>query len=179
MAMRTSLNNQFVKCAGTGTGLLDAYASTRQELVGALTRMLGSSDDALDVVQITFLKCWRARAQLQGVRDLKAWVFRVGLNAGRDLRRDAWRRRSRPLERARLQAACDPADPVAKEERIRVRSALCELRPVEREVFLLRQEGGHTYAAIADRCGAPVGTIKTRMRSALIKLRHVLRDRSL
>ncbi len=61
-----------------------------------------------------------------------------------------------------------------EEEVTRVRSALFDLRPEEQEVFLLRQNGDLTYEAIADVIGIPVGTVKTRMRLAIEKLRIAL-----
>lgn len=159
-----------------GARLLDAFAATRPELVGALTNLLGSQDDAQDAAQTTFLKCWRARRRLRGIRDLRAWVFRVGLNAGRDLRRDAWRQRSRPLA-----ALTDPPAPMSnavfdREACERLRIALADLRPAEREVFLLRQHSDRTYDEIAALHCVPVGTVKTRMRAALQKLRAVLQE---
>jgi RNA polymerase sigma-70 factor (ECF subfamily) len=48
------------------------------------------------------------------------------------------------------------------------------LRQEEKEVFLLRQNGELTYEEIAEIRNAPVGTVKTQMRTALIKLRKVL-----
>ena len=55
-----------------------------------------------------------------------------------------------------------------------VRRAVAELRSEEQEVFLLRQNGDLTYEQIADALNVPVGTVKTRMRSALSKLRAAL-----
>lgn len=159
-----------------GDCLLDAYATTREELVGALTRMLGSPEDALDAAQTTFLKCWRTRGRLGTVRDLKAWIFRVGLNAGRDLRRDAWRRRSRPLTVLPDDQVAHPDSPFDSECLGRLRDAVDQLRPAEREVFLLRQDSDYTYEEIAAMCRVPVGTVKTRMRSALFKLQGALRE---
>src|SRR5262249_32652311 len=77
--------------------LSEAFARFGEELVRALSSLLGDADDARDVAQEAFLKCWRSRDRLGEVRDLKAWIFRVGLNAARDLRRNVWRKRSRPL----------------------------------------------------------------------------------
>ena len=56
----------------------------------------------------------------------------------------------------------------------RLRRALLGLRPDEKEVFLLRQNGDLTYEQIAELHNRPVGTVKTQMRSALQKLRKVL-----
>jgi RNA polymerase sigma-70 factor (ECF subfamily) len=68
-----------------------------------------------------------------------------------------------------------PADQLEEQEDLaRLREALLDLRPDEKEVFLLRQNGGLTYEEIADLRKAPVGTVKTQMRSALQKLRKVL-----
>jgi RNA polymerase sigma factor (sigma-70 family) len=61
-----------------------------------------------------------------------------------------------------------------EEEVTRVRAALFDLRPEEQEVFLLRQNGELTYEAIAEAIGIPVGTVKTRMRLAIEKLRIAL-----
>ena len=56
----------------------------------------------------------------------------------------------------------------------RLRAAILDLRVEEKEVFLLRQNGGFTYEQIAELRHSPVGTVKTQMRSALQKLRKVL-----
>src|SRR5205807_3321139 len=67
------------------------------ELVSTLMFILGNRDDAQDAAQEAFLKCWRNRSGLPDVQNLRAWIFRVGLNAAKDMQRSAWRRRSRPL----------------------------------------------------------------------------------
>jgi len=159
-----------------------AFAEVRDELIGTLHSMLGSHDDAQDVAQEAFLKCWRARRKLRGVRNLKAWIFRIALNAARDLQRNAWRPQARPLEPTLApppQAEVSPADVLAHGEALeRLRGALLDLRAEEREVFLLRQNGDLTYEQIAVLRRRPVGTVKTQMRTALIKLRKVLQERA-
>jgi RNA polymerase sigma-70 factor (ECF subfamily) len=66
---------------------------------------------------------------------------------------------------------------VEQHERLElVRQALRGLRGEEQEVFLLRQNGGMTYEEIAEAVGIPLGTVKTRMRLALTKLRQVLAE---
>jgi RNA polymerase sigma-70 factor (ECF subfamily) len=59
-----------------------------------------------------------------------------------------------------------------KETLDRLRRAIMDLRPDEKEVFLLRQNGELTYDQIAEIRGSPVGTVKTQMRAALQKLRR-------
>lgn len=158
--------------------LVTVFDSLRDELVSTLVYLLGNRDDAQDAAQETFLKCWRAQASLDGVQNVRAWIFRVAMNTARDHRRSAWSRRVRPLVGEELMPASqdDPlVDDLERQESLaRLREAITQLRPEEREVFLLRQNGELTYEEIAEVRQAPVGTVKTHMRSALIKLRKVL-----
>jgi len=155
------------------------FAENRGALLQMLTGVLGSADDAQDVLQEAFLKCWRVRRRIHRVRNLRAWIYRVGLNAARDFQRNAWRRKSRPLpELVPLPdlSTVPPCDQLLNREALdRVRQALGHLRTDEREVFLLRQNSDLTYDEIAAQRRAPVGTVKTQMRAALHKLRAALR----
>ena len=158
--------------------LVAMFNQVRDELVSTLLYLLGNADDAQDAAQEAFLKCWRARASVPDVQNLRAWIFRVGLNAAKDLQRSAWRRRVKPLmgaESMPLLDGCAPAELIEEQESLaQLRRALLQLRPEEKEVFLLRQNGELTYEQIAEMHNRPVGTVKTQMRSALQKLRKVL-----
>ena len=158
-----------------------AFNGMRSELVSTLFYVLGNQDDALDVAQDVFIKCWRTRTSLSDVKNIRAWIFRVGLNAAKDLQRNAWRRKARPVGDAGLPEVPGktPGAPDAlenKETLERLKRALLELRPEEKEVFLLRQNGDLTYEEIAAMRKSPVGTVKTQMRAALQKLRRVLKE---
>lgn len=70
-----------------------------------------------------------------------------------------------------------PSEQLETDERVaKLRTALQSLREEEQEVFLLRQNGELTYEQIAEMLTIPVGTVKTRMRLAVIKLREVFAD---
>src|SRR4051812_15802647 len=86
--------------AGARNKLVRAFLEAREELVGTLFFLLGNREDAQAAVQEAFLKCWRGRRQAARIRNCRAWVFRVALNAAKDLQRNAWRRRVRPLAAA-------------------------------------------------------------------------------
>jgi RNA polymerase sigma-70 factor (ECF subfamily) len=158
--------------------LLRTFTELRDELVSTLWFLLGNPEDAQDIAQEVFLRCWRAQESLPQIRDLRAWIFRVGLNAAKDLQRSAWRRRVKPLLGEDIMQLADgtaPAQIVEDEESLRrIRQALLDLRPEEKEVFLLRQNGDLTYEQIAQMRQCPIGTVKTQMRTALEKLRKVL-----
>ncbi len=162
----------------TGELLLRTFTDLRDELVSTLCFILGNAEDAQDVAQEAFLRCWRTREGLPEVHNLRAWIFRVGLNAAKDLQRSAWRRRVKPLLGADAMPTSDTASPTGgleeQESLQQLRQALLHLRPEEKEVFLLRQNGELTYEQIAELHNRPVGTVKTQMRSALQKLRKIL-----
>ena len=161
----------------SGDDFLRAFNEVRAELVSTLYFLLGNHEDAQDAAQDAFLKCWRTRSTLGDVRSFRAWIFRVGLNAAKDLQRNAWRRRAKPLASAAEGAAeTSPLEQMADKESMEsLRQALLELRPEEKAVFLLRQNGDMTYEEIAELRRSPVGTVKTQMRSALMKLKRVLK----
>jgi RNA polymerase sigma-70 factor (ECF subfamily) len=158
--------------------LVRAFNEMRGELVSTLLYLLGNREDAQDAAQEAFIKCWRSQESLPDVQNLRAWIFRVGLNAAKDMQRSAWSRKAKPfLADETLIVGRDgvPADQLEEQEDLaRLRAALVDLRTDEKEVFLLRQNGGLTYEEIADLRKAPVGTVKTQMRSALQKLRKAL-----
>jgi RNA polymerase sigma-70 factor (ECF subfamily) len=158
--------------------LVRAFNGLRDELVSTLMFLLGSREDAHDAAQDAFLKCWRNRAGVAEIQNLRAWIFRVGLNTAKDMQRSAWNRRAKPLmgEDTMLAARdLSPGDALDDRESLeRLRKAILDLRTEEKEVFLLRQNGGLTYEQIAEMRNAPVGTVKTQMRSAVQKLKRVL-----
>jgi RNA polymerase sigma-70 factor (ECF subfamily) len=169
------------QAAARGARLLeDAFAQHQAELLGTLFYLVGNLEDARDALQEAFIKCWRHQAEVGEVQNLKAWIFRVALNAGRDIRETAWRRKRQglPEDESMLASRDDGPDQIVEhDERLtRLRDALKQLRPEEQEVFLLRQNGELTYEEIAETLAVPTGTVKTRMRLALARLREVLAE---
>ena len=160
--------------------LVQVFDDVRKDLVNTLRFLLGNQDDAQDVAQEAFLKCWRARRQVPRIRNLRAWIFRIALNTAKDLQRNAWRRRVRlvdPTFSPPMLPERSPADLMITTEMLeRIRLALLDLRPEEQQVFLMRQNDDLTYEQIALRCRRPLGTVKTQMRAALHKLRTVLQE---
>src|SRR3954466_15208169 len=74
-------------CRASEALLVRVFQQTRDELLGTLHHVLGNPEDAQDVLQVAFLNCWEARAELVNVRNVRSWVWRVTLNAAKDLLR--------------------------------------------------------------------------------------------
>lgn len=156
-----------------------AFESLRHRLLGTAFHVLGDREDAREVVQDAFLKCWRKRSKLDQVGNLDGWIFSVLMNAARDRRRRRRLRRTDTLpteERMHPDAHEPTPDRVAagREAVERLRTAIQSLPDTEREVFLLRQNGDLTFRAMAESLGIPEGTAKTRMRAALKRLRAAI-----
>jgi RNA polymerase sigma-70 factor (ECF subfamily) len=178
---RQATSEPVAKPSARGASLLEeAFAEHQSELLGTLYYLVGNLEDARDALQEAFIKCWRHQSEVGGIDNLKAWIFRVALNTGRDIRETAWRRKRQGLpedETALASQRQGPAEIVEHDERLsRLRDAMKQLRPEEQEVFLLRQNGELTYEEIAETLDVPTGTVKTRMRLALSRLREVLAE---
>ena len=143
-------------------------------------RIVGDDKLAEDVVQEAFLAYWRNPAAYDGTRGtfgswFLALVHHKAVDAVR--REEAHRRRA---DAAALLAGNETVQDVAETvaDRItdlRVRSALGGLSEVQREALVLAYWGGYTQREIAQRTGAPLGTVKTRMLAGMRRLQDGLR----
>jgi RNA polymerase sigma-70 factor (ECF subfamily) len=156
--------------------LYDRFAS---RVYGLGLVMLGNEAAAEDLVQDTFVKLLRTAERYDpGRGKLDTWVLLVA----RSLALDALRRRvveARMLEsqRPRTEASDDPGPETAAEMRDmleRARRAMVSLPGEQRAALELAYFGGKTSAEVAELEGIPIGTAKTRIRSALLKLRQAL-----
>jgi len=141
--------------------------------------MLGDPSRAEDLVQDTFVKVWRGAASYESARgSLDTWILLIA----RSLAIDTIRRR---VLEARVTAQQEPmqeATPGSEPERMaetmdlaaRARHAMQRLSPEQRAALELAYFGGKTSGEVAELEGIPVGTAKTRIRTALIRLREAL-----
>ena len=144
--------------------------------------MLGSRADVPEVIQESLAKAWQALSRGKRPGDPVAWFFVIVLNTARDFRRRGLRSPTRksledvgPMELPTVEP--NPTRGLEQSEALRAaRSAIHALNEREREVFLLRTSAGLTYEATAEALGIPVGTAKTRMRQALLRLRAALAE---
>lgn len=167
---------------GDETALAALYDRYRLILFGLILRILHDRQESEDVLQEAFLQVWRRAADFNESRG-RAFTWLVTIARSRALDR------LRALgSRARLtdEVAQAPHDDVgdAAEDALKseqgtiVRQALAQLPEEQRRTLLLAYFEGLTQTEIAARLGDPLGTVKTRMRSGLLKLRELLRDRS-
>lgn len=145
-------------------------------------RITGDRQTAEEVVQDVFQNVWQAAGSFQsGIAQFSSWL--LGITRHRAI--DATRSKR---ERARMrEQALDAGIPMSGESDIErdvtqallrdsVRAALQELPANQRQVVEMAYYGDLTRAQIAERLGEPLGTVKTRLRLGLLKLRELLRQ---
>jgi RNA polymerase sigma-70 factor (ECF subfamily) len=135
---------------------------------------------AQDVVQEVFVALWRDASRFDPSRGAVApWLFSLARHKAIDLiRREANVRKHTADVDLELKHAEDDTDHEAwlRIRRDRVHEAIRELTPFQREALELAFFHGLTHVEVAERLGIPLGTAKTRIRGALLRLRDVLGD---
>lgn len=156
--------------------LLDLY----EDRVFALAQRMVGPAEAEDAAQEALIQICSSIGGFRGRSDLSTWVYRVTVNVCLQHRR---RRNPEvtPLEDDALERQADPdADPAAAIDRnqlkSRVDAAIDALPEVYRDVVVLHELMGLTYRECAAVLECPVGTVKSRLSSAFVKLRELLRD---
>ena len=149
------------------------YDAHHRVVYGVALRMLGEGAAAEDVTQTVFLKLWNSPELFQG-GNFSAWIVRVTRNRALDVLRNRAVRNETELPEALPEREAIEERAFARIDAQRVRNALAALPDEQRQPIELGFFGGITHEEIARRLGIPLGTIKTRIRSGLRKLRAIL-----
>jgi RNA polymerase sigma-70 factor (ECF subfamily) len=169
--------------AGLAAG--DSAAATalvrrfQRRVYGLALAVVGDRALAEDVAQEAFVRAWRHAGVYDPRRaSVATWLLTITRNLAIDMLR---MRRSEPIDPASLativgaSASRGPAEAaVASSEAERLRAALAELPEEQRRALVLAAIGGRTGQEISEAEGIPLGTAKTRIRTAMIRLRTSL-----
>lgn len=163
---------------GEAAALKQVYDKTSAKLFGICLRILGEPSEAEDVLQEVYLTVWRNAATFdRGRASPITWLSTIARNRAIDRLRTRHLGRSAPIEAA---FAVPDAAPSAQsgletaEGSAQLQACLAELDgPLQSAIRAAFLEG-HTYDALAQRAGVPLGTMKSWIRRSLIKLRACL-----
>lgn len=169
-------------CDADETALGALYDRWMRSLYSLVVHLLKDPDEAEDVVEETFWQAWRRCSSYEPSRGaVSTWLFTIGRRRALDrLRAKARRREDSLTHEGRVladmpSAAPDPSQNAeGSERRAHVLAALADLPEEQREVLELGYFQGLTQNEIANATGQPLGTVKTRMRLAMQKLREPL-----
>ena len=138
-------------------------------------RMTGSRDEAMDLTQDTFMKAWQALPRWQPQAQFATWLFQIARNGALDVLRRRGVVEFVPIDEDPAVAAhgAAPDEQLDVRQRYGLLDATLRRLPVEhREVLLLREVEGLSYAEIAVALGINEGTVKSRIaraRAALLE----------
>ncbi len=163
---------------GDRAALREVYGATSSKLFGLCLRILSDRQEAEDVLQEAYLTVWRKAGSFDAARASPiTWLVTLTRNRALDRLRAR-----RPVASEPIDVASEVADDAAPadilmendEEAARLAGCMRELGPDESALIRGAFFQGSTYSELATRTSEPLGTIKSRIRRALLKLRACL-----
>lgn len=161
--------------------LAELYDRYDRRVFSLAARILNDPVSSEEVTQDVFLSVWRRGSSYSSAKGkFTTWLFSIAHNRTidelRKRRRDRNRQNDDIEDHLNIESAeISPLEnAVAQSEYAKVRDAMAELPAEQRQVVELSYFRGLTQAEIAEKTGQPLGTVKTRMRLALRKLRNAL-----
>jgi len=157
------------------------YDETAPLVNGLLLRILKHPQDAEEVLMDVYMKAWKNAGSYSPDRGcVRSWLVMMA----RSVAIDRLRQRKTRLEAAGVTIENSP-EPVSSEaspeeqtvrgqRSARVQSVLSELPSEQREAVVMAFFGGLSHSELAERLGQPLGTVKTRIRSGLLRMRNLL-----
>ena len=164
---------------GDEAAFAELYDLTSARVYGLARRVVRDPAQAEEVAQEAYLEVWRQSARYDDARgNPLAWILTIVHRRAVDRVRAAESARQRDTRYATVGDGPDydvvEETVTATLETARVRKALTSLTAVQREAITLAYYGGYTHREVSELLDVPLGTVKTRMRDGLIRLRDTL-----
>jgi RNA polymerase sigma-70 factor (ECF subfamily) len=153
------------------------YDQTAAAVLGVVSRVLRDPAQSEEVMQEVLLEVWRTAARFDSsVGSANAWIMTIAHRRAVDRVRSEERAAARELRAMSASIEYDEVSDaaLASLEQERVRRCLDGLTELQRQSVTLAYYGGYSYREVAQLLGVAVGTVKTRMRDGLIRLRDCL-----
>ena len=162
-------------------------ARFQNPLMNYVFRFVGSTDDAADVLQETFLRVYRKKHLYRTIARFSTWIYTIAGNLAKSELRKAYRKTSIPLVLERENdddyvlplSDGDPLPDRRADSALlydRIQNSLLELPEAFREAVILRDIQELSYEEIAEIIGMPIGTVKSRINRGRAQLQELLKD---
>ena len=165
--------------AGDESAFCELYDLVVGSVLGVVTRVVRNRAQSEEVTQEVLIEVWRRAAHYSPERgSVHAWVLTIAHRRAVDRVRSEQSATDREQRVAQLEIE-RPFDQVAEAtvaalDRERVRHCLAALTDLQRQSVVLAYYNGYTYREVADVLNSPLGTVKTRLRDGLIRMRDCL-----
>jgi RNA polymerase sigma-70 factor (ECF subfamily) len=164
---------------GDEAAFAELYDELAPSIYGVVLRVVRDPAMSEEVTQEVFVELWRRAAHFDPSRGgLRGWAVTIAHRRAVDVVRSEQSRRDRHLRDAATPAGTAPENPpevvIDSLDRDRARQALTELSDVQRQALELVFFDGLTHVEVAERLGVALGTVKSRIRDGLIRLRTSL-----
>ncbi len=161
---------------GDGDALRTLNARYGRMLAALARRIVGSDSDAEEVAADVLWQAWHSAGAFDPSRgSVSVWLVTLGRSRAIDRLRSLKAREARPEMNDPPSTAEDPGREIDVAKRAaRVRAAMSALEANEKTALEMAYYSDLSQSEIADKLGIPLGTVKTRIRSAMIKLRKAL-----
>jgi RNA polymerase sigma-70 factor, ECF subfamily len=163
---------------GDQEAFAQVYDATSARVFGLIVRVLRDRDQAAEVSQEVYLEAWRQAGGFDPQRgSVPGWLLTLAHRKAVDRVRSVTRsqgRDQRYADQEPMEAPPSSEQVVAQDEQRRVRQALTALPDAQREALTLAYFDGCTHQQVSARLGIPLGTVKTRIRDGMHRLRRQL-----
>jgi RNA polymerase sigma-70 factor (ECF subfamily) len=164
---------------GNRAAFAEMYDRISSRVMGLVTRLLRDRAQSEEVTQEVFLEIWQQASKFDAARGSgMAWVLTMAHRRAIDRIRASQKSHERDLKIGIRDMERD-FDSVSESVEIRVenervKNAMSRLTSLQREAVILAYYGGYSHNEMADILGIPLGTVKTRLRDGMIRLRDEL-----
>lgn len=164
---------------GDRTAFAEVYDRTSSRVMGLVTRLLRDRAQSEEVTQEVFLEIWQSASKFDQNRGSgMAWMLTMAHRRAVDRIRSAQKSRERDIKIG-IRDMEREFDGVAESVEIRVenervKASMARLTPLQREAVILAYYGGYSHSEMSQILGIPLGTVKTRLRDGMIRLRDEL-----
>lgn len=164
--------------AGDQAAFGELYDETAPRVLGSIRRLLIDHAQSEEVAQEVFLEIWQSAGRFDPNKGgATVWILTMAKRRAIDRIRSAQSARDRDtrvgIRDFRVEDGVAEAAEIAV-ERERVGTAMEQLSDAQRQVITLAYDGGYSHSEISDLLQVPIGTVKTRLRDGMIRLRSEL-----
>lgn len=146
------------------------FAAHQSGLLRYLSRAVGHADTARDLTQDVFVRIAGSNTIPASDDERRVWIFRIARNLAIDHQRRHYVRLETPAS-----PRTDMGHAAEQDTSVAVNEALAALDPLDRDVFLMREAAGLSYAEVATACDLTIAAVRSRIHRARLELRERLR----